>query len=431
MPVPYPCHMPRVVMISHSDGGGGADRAARNIFDAVRLVGVDATMWVQERTIGDADIRTFDEVGASRSHFKNHVAGRIGNDLLWLQKSSNSVHRSFNLISSGVDQALARTPHDLVHLQWLGSETASIKELGRLAGPVMWTLHDSWTFCGAEHHPEDDEDHRFVEGYSRASRRSGNTRLDIDAWTYRRKARHFTKPRWLVGPSTWMVEMARRSSLAALWPSCVIPNPVDITIFSPRDRSMARRRWEMSPQATVLLFGAVGGANVVKKGWDLLAESVERLSHSGLYHELEVWVFGSDSPIEHIGGIPVRSTGFVADRQDMALLYSAADVLVVASRQESFSQTAAESIACGTPVACWSVGGLIDVVEPDLTGALAEPFVPEALAQAIHRALELRAMTRIKGPERAARRWSPQIVGARYAKAYDDAIEWWKSDIGP
>jgi glycosyltransferase involved in cell wall biosynthesis len=179
----------------------------------------------------------------------------------------------------------------------------------------------------------------------------------------------------------------------------------------------------MNPDAMVVLFGAVGGGNITKKGWDLFRSAMQRLMTS--HHSItpEIWIFGDSAPDAVIAGVPVRSTGFIASRDDLAELYSAADVHVVASRQESFSQTAAEAAACGTPVAAWAVGGLIDVVNSGVTGVLAEPFDIGAMTHAISAAATMRPRVEHTGPERAARLWAPSVVGRRYAEVYAQAID--------
>lgn len=54
--------------------------------------------------------------------------------------------------------------------------------------------------------------------------------------------------------------------------------------------------------------------------------------------------------------IPARCTGFVNDDRNLALLYCAADVVLVPSRQDNFPQCATEAQACGTPVALTTIG---------------------------------------------------------------------------
>ena len=411
-------------MIGHADGPGGADRAGLRILRSVQSVGVDAQLFVQQTPGITPDVLPLAAHGARRRGILETVSRRVGGDLLWLQKSGNSVHRSFNIVPSHLARAVDSFPHDVIHLHWMGSETASVKEIGSLKGPVIWTLHDSWPFCGAEHHPADSHDRRFTLEYSRRSRSASDSRFDLDAWTYRRKRRWFTQPRWLVGPSRWMIEQASVASLTRSWPVSVIPNPIDTSIFRPRPRAEARRQWRIAPDRIVLLFGAVGGTFVANKGWDSLDAAISHLP-ADIRNGVDVWVFGAEAPQRTVAGCPVQATGFVADPHELAALYSAADVHVVASRQESFSQTAAESIATGTPVAAFGVGGLLDVVTPGVTGSLATPYDEQHLARAIIECLELRDKAAIEGPVHARRAWEPSVVGGAYKRVYEDAIQWW------
>jgi len=63
--------------------------------------------------------------------------------------------------------------------------------------------------------------------------------------------------------------------------------------------------------------------------------------------------------------------------------YSAADVLVVPSIQESLGQSASEAMACGTPVVAFSDTGLSDIVDHKVNGYLAKTYFEEDLARGI------------------------------------------------
>ncbi len=90
------------------------------------------------------------------------------------------------------------------------------------------------------------------------------------------------------------------------------------------------------------------------------------------------------------------------------------DVLVAPSHQEPFGTVLSEAMAVGTPVVATRVGGLAEVVEDGVTGALVEPGSPDALADGIARVLESRdAMG--AAARQAARRFD--------ADAYADRVE--------
>ncbi len=69
----------------------------------------------------------------------------------------------------------------------------------------------------------------------------------------------------------------------------------------------------------------------------------------------------------------------------MALVYSAADVLVMPSLAEAFGLVAMESIACGVPVVGSDVQGIPDVVRPGQTGFLFRVGDPDALRSLLER----------------------------------------------
>ena len=414
------------LLISHSDGGGGADRAAHRILQAATLHEPDVTMWVAEKVTGDPRVNTFADVLGSEPRWKALLRSTSEDLPLYLQKSTNSVHRSFNLVPRGINAAIEQRDPSVVHLHWLGQATLSLKEIGNLPGPIVWTLHDSWPFCGAEHHPEDPYDRRFENAYSSDSRRPGNTRIDMDAWVYQRKVRWFQQPRWLVGPSQWMVDQARTANLTHEWPSSVIPNPIDTQVFAPIGQDHARSRWNMPRDARVALFGGMAASAIHGKGWDLLDSALANLPAAQAPWEL--WTFGGPSPVTSVHGVRVHSLGVIEDPRELASLYSAANVHVVPSRMESFSQTAAESIACGTPVVAFRVGGLPDVVRDERVGILVDPFDTRAFARAMERGVELKVQTGSIGPE-LAHAWRPETVGRQYVETYELAREYWENRI--
>ena len=69
------------------------------------------------------------------------------------------------------------------------------------------------------------------------------------------------------------------------------------------------------------------------------------------------------------------------------MLYSSADLVIVPSRQESFSQVCLESISCGTPVVATAVGGLRTAISDGISGSLVDGHDPKAWSAVISRLL--------------------------------------------
>lgn len=413
----------RALLITFSNSGG-ANIAARRIGEAIDRAGVTSTLALAQHTQEDTDDLMLPYRGIPGSDF---LRRNIGGWSLWLQKSSNPMHRSINLIPSGALSFVNSPQWDVVHLHWVGSDTLSISDIGRITKPVIWTLHDSWPLGGAEHHPEDAHDERYVEGYTRASRRPGNSRFDLDAWVYRRKQRYWRKPMWLVAPSRTMASMASKSALTSSWPCRVIPNPINTETFAPAQESSVSQRvrshWNIPATGPIILFGSSPGS-VANKGWDLL-EPALRLLASRVPNATCV-VFGADDlPLRAVPGMRVVHTGYIDDPESLAALYGTATVMVVPSRRESFSQTAAEAQACGTPVVAFRTSGLLDVIDHGVTGFLATPEDPASLSTYIERVLTdegLRSHMATEARQRAIHLWSPSVVGATYRAWYEEAL---------
>jgi glycosyltransferase involved in cell wall biosynthesis len=125
-------------------------------------------------------------------------------------------------------------------------------------------------------------------------------------------------------------------------------------------------------------------------------------------------------------GFPLSWVGYIEDDSLLASLYSAADVMVVPSRQEALGQTASEAQACGTPVVAFAATGLKDVVVHRKTGYLAEAFSTDDLARGLSWILEdeqRRAAIGQAARFRAVECWHPSVTVAQYREVYQQAVE--------
>jgi len=124
--------------------------------------------------------------------------------------------------------------------------------------------------------------------------------------------------------------------------------------------------------------------------------------------------------------VPHRHLGKIKDDRVMALAYSAADVYVIASLQESFGQTVTESMACGTPVVGFASGGIVDMVRPEVTGQLAPTRDVAALRDAVRKVLSDpagRAQMADNCRRIAVAEYSLDVQAAAYRSLYESLLE--------
>ena len=122
--------------------------------------------------------------------------------------------------------------------------------------------------------------------------------------------------------------------------------------------------------------------------------------------------------------MPITYLGELNDDQTLALLYSAADVMVVPSIMENLPQSATEAQSCGTPVVAFNCSGLVDVVENLATGYLAKPFESNDLSKGIEWILKNEDYKNIslKSRKRAENLWSEEIIISKYERIYQKVL---------
>ncbi|NUS72189.1 MAG: D-inositol-3-phosphate glycosyltransferase [Corynebacteriales bacterium] len=169
---------------------------------------------------------------------------------------------------------------------------------------------------------------------------------------------------------------------------------VDLEIFHPGSRPLARKKFGLPQDAYVVLF--VGRLQALK-GPDVLVRAAAQLAADpNLRPKLRVVVCGGTSGDSVAGRIQLEILARTLGVEDvlqfveplppsqLAELYRAADVTVVPSRSESFGLVAVESAACGTPVVAAEVGGLRTAVAADVSGLLVDGHEPSSYASVLH-----------------------------------------------
>lgn len=411
----------RPLLMAHSDIKGGAARAAFRLHQLLHAQGCGSRMLVRERYSDRPD------VAAQDSWPPASTRSRLGNAIFRLGPLPTREARSGNWLPSRWATRIAAMQADVINLHWIGGETLSIADIGRIQKPVVWTLHDMWAFCGCEHYAPDGADARWRTGYRAGTRPEPATGLDLDRLIWRRKQRHWAQPMHIIAPSRWLAGCARDSTLLARQPVDFIPNPLDLTQFRPLDRPSCRQTLGLPDNTFLILFGAIGGGQDPRKGFDLLLAALSRLAAN---HPTITWraaVFGQSAPVGGIvPPIPVTWLGHIEDDSKLTQLYNAADVAVVPSRQDNLPQIATEAQACGCPVVAFNCTGLPDTVEHGLSGYLAQPFEVDDLARGIlwvQEDAERHAALRTQARTRAERLWAPEVVIPQYLDVYARAIE--------
>lgn len=164
---------------------------------------------------------------------------------------------------------------------------------------------------------------------------------------------------------------------------------MDTDKFRPVDIKVARNLLNLPQDKFLILFGALSATTDRRKGYHLLLPALQRLIAEGWEDKVELVVFGASKGHTSVeSGFRTHYLGTLQDDLSLAIAYSAADVMLVPSLQESFGQTASEAFACATPVVAFNATGLKDIVDHKINGYLAQPYEVDDLATGIKWVLE-------------------------------------------
>ena len=409
----------KILIVNTSDINGGAARAAYRLHQALLSQQVDSQMLVQSKASDDY------RVLAPKSKFKK-VFSKLRPTLDELPVRFYK-HRTQTLFSPAclpfsdtVKQINAINP-DIVHLHWIADGMMRIEDISRIKAPIVWSLHDMWAFTGGCHYDEECAGFRNKCG---ACEVLGSTKdNDLSAKGYRRKMKVFSSGADLtiVGLSAWMAETAQRSSLLQNIPVVNLPNPINATTFSPLEKQLAKKIFNLPQDKQLVLFGTMGATSDPRKGFKQLCDALKYVDTENT----ELVIFGSGEP-EIPQGFKQKSHYFGQLHDDVSLrvLYSAADVMVVPSLQENLSNAILESLACGTPVVGFDIGGNRDLVNHLNNGYLAEPFDTDDLAVGIEAILNAENYVEFcqNARNKVLQEFDSIVVAKRYIRLYQDVL---------
>ncbi len=374
-----------VVILNTSDITGGAARAAYRLHQGLQGIGVRSQMLVQEKFSDDRAVispKTRMAQGTSRM--------RVAFDALPLKfyRKRDATTFSLHWLPEGNASTIERLNPDLINLHWLGEAFVQVETIAKFNRPLVWSLHDMWTFTGGCHYSDDCD--RYTASCGECPQLASSSDWDLSRWVWQRKAKAWRNLNLtIVALSSWLAKCASSSSLFKNLRVELIPNGLDTQKYKPINRQVARELLNLPQDKHLVLFGSLGATSDKRKGFHLLQPALEDLSQSGWQDRLELVIFGASQPENAPNfGLKAHYLGTLSDELSLALVYSAADVFVLPSTQENLANTVMEALACGTPCVTFNIGGMPDLIEHQKNGYLAQPYEIRDLAQGIAWVLE-------------------------------------------
>ncbi|MDD6488052.1 MAG: glycosyltransferase [Spirochaetales bacterium] len=421
----------KILHLNYTDTGGGAAIAALNLVEEQNKNDIDAKLGVIEKQTASQFVisvakkrNVLIKIIDTINFIFDYMRKCINPSPFLFFKTTNGILHSKNNKTLADIKWINNSDFDVVHLHWINSNMLTVKDIAKIKKPIVWTMHDSWPFCGAEHHPNVlENDNRYQSGYYRNNKPKSTHGIDLCRKVWNKKKKYLqNKEIVFISPSTWERDCLKQSKLFSNKQCFVIPNIIQKDIFRPLDKIAVRNFLQIPNDKKIIGFGAAYDVDNPRgiKGSYYLLQLLNKLPVSDDYFLV---IFGSVSAdFTSKINVPFFASGFVHNPLILAQLYNACDCFILPSLIESFGLTTCESICCGIPVVAFDVGGTNDIIKHKTNGYLARPYDVDDLLAGVEYCIENYGTLSINCLEKAKKDFDNDIIIKQHLEVYETII---------
>ncbi|MGB3204893.1 MAG: glycosyltransferase family 4 protein [Crinalium sp.] len=403
----------KVLHLNQTDISGGASIAGYRLHQGLLNQKIDSRLLVgQVTTKSDRAATIKRKYRIENQIFR--VTRRVGLNYLYLISSFDIPQQNFYKNA------------DILNFHNLHSDYFNYLVIPSLTAnkPAVYTLHDMWSFTGHCAYSYDCDRWKIGCGkcpypdiYPGIERDNTHLEWKLKNWIYQHS--QLT----IVTPSRWLTEQAQKSMFQHL-NIHHIPYGIDTAAYQPLDGEKCRDLLGIPKDKKVLLCSGQAVTDS-RKGADLLLKSLEKLPAS-LKAETILMTFGYGGAALPEIGMPILDLGYISGDRLKSIAYSAADLFIFPTRADNLPLMLQESMACGTPMVSFKVGGVPDLVRPGITGYLATATDTEDFAQGIVQLWEdnqLRQQMSQQCRAIAITEYTLEMQAKRYIDLYQQLLE--------
>lgn len=319
-----------------------------------------------------------------RKKLEKHVStgGRIQRNLHIKFAEFTGFHDCFSAFATRkFIKALEKIGPDIIHLHNLHGDYVNLAMLFRYIKkhniPVVWTLHDCWSFTGQCPYFDMAACDKWKTGCHHCPQTNEypSARVDNTSFMWKKKRKWFSgvENLTIVTPSQWLADLVKQSYLKD-YPVKVINNGIDLSVFKPI-ASNFREKYGIHQDKFVLLGVAFGWG--IRKGLDVFIELAKRLDD-----RFQIVLVGTDEVADKLLPDNIISINRTQNQKELAEIYTAADLFVNPTREDNYPTVNMEALACGTPVLTFNTGGSPEPIFGDC-GSVVEKNDIDAMAREI------------------------------------------------
>jgi glycosyltransferase involved in cell wall biosynthesis len=363
-----------ILIISTSDIGHGAGISAYQLHCGLRKAGINSNMLVSEKLSKNEFVHVAKPPANSKL---KHIFEKLTYKIEYILNLTGP-QNVYGVISRGLQRNPMVQQADIIHLHNLHwhSRNFSLMMLPKLCRmkPVLWTLHDMWPLTG--HCIYSCECERWKVGCGHCPDLKSYIDLIFDTTSLLCKIKKYIFRRsnfTIVTPSSWLTRLASESPLFENRGVHCIPYGVDQSIFYPRNKNASRNILGLNDSNKKVVLFAASILDAPKKGYKYFNEAMINLVSKYKYDDIYIVTVGRGKILNDLKHLySIKEMGYIADRDLMAQIYSAADIYVMPSISDNLPNVILESLACGTPVICFNTGGMPDMIKNRFNGYLAK-----------------------------------------------------------
>lgn len=266
----------------------------------------------------------------------------------------NSQRATHKIISE-----LRKIKPNVVHLHNIHGHDCNLKILftyfKREKIKLVWTFHDCWAFTGYCPYFDMAKCSKWKTHCSKCAKMRNHSWLfDRSSWLFEKKKQLFEDlDLTIVTPSEWLAGLVKESFLKD-YKVKVINNGIDLNVFKPVESDFRQKHGLVNKK--IILGVSFGWDN--RKGVDVFVDLSKRLPD-----DYKIVLVGTNDKTDRQLTDHILSVHRTQNQQELAEIYSAADLFVIPTREENYPTVNMEALVCGTPVLTFRTGGSPEILD--------------------------------------------------------------------
>ncbi len=346
----------KVLLINTVCGSGSVGKITADIYHTLKDAGEDGIV-LYGRNQAPEQVKAV-KIGSKSDFYRHALLGVV---------TGRGGFGSGKITERMIEKIKEEQP-DIIHLHNIHGFYVQIEQLFSYLKeakiPVVWTLHDCWSFTGHCAYFDYAGCDRWKQGCGNCPQHRQvypYSLMDYSRQAFQRKQKAFkgVKNLTIVTPSYWLAKLVRQSMLGE-YPVEVIPNGIELQNFNENAEGEAfRRKYGIQDKFVIL-----GVANVweKRKGLEHFVNLSKLLKEAGENEKINdkntvIVLIGINDKDKKKLPKSIIALERTNGAKELAAAYQAADVYVNATLEDNFPTTNIEALACGTPVVTFDTGG--------------------------------------------------------------------------